>query len=42
MRSYDVAVVGLGGMGSAAAAALAARRKRVLGLERFGPARDRG
>src|SRR5688500_20142018 len=29
-------------MGSAAAAHLAARGQRVLGLERFGPAHDRG
>jgi sarcosine oxidase len=41
-RSYDVIVVGLGGMGSAAAYHLAARGQRVLGLERFGPAHDRG
>jgi sarcosine oxidase len=40
--SYDVIVAGLGGMGSAAAAHLAARGQRVLGLERFGPAHDRG
>src|SRR5215210_4490784 len=31
---YDVIVAGLGGMGSAAAYRLAARGKRVLGLER--------
>ncbi|MCW2635018.1 MAG: soxA [Blastococcus sp.] len=40
--TYDVIVIGLGGMGSAAAAHLAARGQRVLGLERFGPAHDRG
>ena len=40
--SYDVIVLGLGGMGSAAAAHLAARGQRVLGLERFGPAHDQG
>ncbi|MFF3684775.1 N-methyl-L-tryptophan oxidase [Streptomyces sp. NPDC002187] len=40
--AYDVIVLGLGGMGSAAAAHLAARGSRVLGLERFGPAHDRG
>src|SRR3954454_10769406 len=40
--SYDVIVVGLGGMGSAAARHLAARGQRVLGLERFTPAHDRG
>ena len=39
---YDVIVVGLGGMGSAAAYHLAARGLRVLGLERFGPAHDKG
>jgi sarcosine oxidase len=38
----DVIVIGLGGMGSAAARHLAARGARVLGLERFGPAHDRG
>jgi sarcosine oxidase len=41
-RSYDVIVVGLGGMGSAAAYHLARRGRRVLGLERFTPAHDRG
>jgi sarcosine oxidase len=40
--TYDVIIVGLGGMGSAAAYHLAARGQRVLGLERFGPAHDRG
>ena len=40
--TYDVIVIGLGGMGSAAAAHLAGRGQRVLGLERFGPAHDRG
>jgi len=39
---YDVVVIGLGGMGSAAAAHLAARGQRVLGLEQFTPAHDRG
>ena len=39
---YDVIVIGLGGMGSAAAAHLAARGQRVLGLEQFGPVHDRG
>jgi sarcosine oxidase len=33
---YDVIVVGVGGMGSAAAYYLARRGKRVLGIERFG------
>jgi sarcosine oxidase len=41
-RRYDVIVVGLGGMGSAAAYHLARRGRRVLGLERFTPAHDRG
>ena len=39
---FDVIVIGLGGMGSAAAYHLAARGQRVLGLERFTPAHDRG
>ncbi|WP_086819371.1 N-methyl-L-tryptophan oxidase [Allokutzneria sp. NRRL B-24872] len=39
---YDVIVVGLGGMGSAAAHHLADRGARVLGLERFGPAHNKG
>jgi sarcosine oxidase len=39
---YDVIVAGLGGMGSSAAYHLAGRGKRVLGLERFDPAHDRG
>lgn len=38
----DVIVIGLGGVGSAAASHLAARRKRVLGIEQFEPAHDRG
>ena len=41
-ESYDVIVLGLGGMGSAAAYHLARRGVRVLGLERFGPAHDQG
>lgn len=41
-NSYDVIVVGLGGMGSAAAYQLARRGLRVLGLEKFTPAHDRG
>jgi len=40
--TYDVIVIGLGGMGSAAAYHLAARGQRVLGLEKFTPAHDRG
>jgi sarcosine oxidase len=39
---YDVIVVGLGGMGSAAACELAGRGKRVLGLERHARGHDRG
>ena len=42
MRTHDVIVIGLGGMGSAAAAHLAARGQRVLGLERFGAAHALG
>ncbi len=42
MSSHDVIVIGLGGMGSAAAYHLAARGQRVLGLERFNPAHDKG
>jgi sarcosine oxidase len=38
----DVIVVGLGGMGSAAAAHASARGQRVLGLEQFQPAHDQG
>ena len=41
-RGYDAIVVGLGGMGSAAAHRLAGRGLRVLGLDRFGPAHDKG
>jgi len=40
--SYDAVVLGLGGMGSAAAFHLARRGKRVLGLERFSAPHDRG
>ena len=39
---YDVIVAGLGGMGSAAAYHLAGRGRRVLGLERYTPAHDKG
>lgn len=41
-KTYDVVVLGLGGMGSAAAAHLARRGKKVLGLEQHGPSHDRG
>jgi len=40
--SYDIIVIGLGGMGSAAAYHLARRGARVLGLEKFTPAHDKG
>lgn len=40
--TYDVIVIGLGGMGSAAAHHLSARGTRVLGLEKFGPVHNRG
>jgi len=40
--SFDVAVVGLGGMGSAIAAHCASRGASVIGLEQFGPAHDLG
>jgi sarcosine oxidase len=39
---FDVIVLGLGGMGSAAACHLAQRGQRVLGLEQYSPAHDRG
>src|SRR6187200_151691 len=42
MDSFDAIVIGLGGMGSAAAYQLARRGKRVLGLERHTPAHDQG
>lgn len=41
-KTYDVAVLGLGGMGSAAAAHLARRGLRVLGLEQHGPSHTLG
>lgn len=40
--SYDAIVVGLGGIGSAAACRLAARGARVLGLEQFELGHERG
>jgi sarcosine oxidase len=40
--THDVIVAGLGGMGSAAVYQLAGWGQRVLGLERFSPAHDRG
>ena len=41
-KDYDVIVVGVGSMGSAAVHTLAARGLSVLGLENFGPAHDQG
>jgi sarcosine oxidase len=41
-HSADVLVIGLGGMGSAAAYHLARRGHRVIGLEQFTQAHDRG
>jgi sarcosine oxidase len=40
--AFDVIVVGLGAMGSAAAYHLAKRQAKVLGLEAFTPAHDKG
>jgi len=40
--TYDIAIVGLGGIGSAIAAQSARRGASVIGLEQFGPAHDRG
>jgi sarcosine oxidase len=42
MAAFDVIVVGLGGMGSAAVAHAAARGSRVLGLEQYQPAHAHG
>jgi sarcosine oxidase len=42
MAHFDVVVVGLGVMGSAALHELARRGRRVLGIERFTPGHDRG
>jgi sarcosine oxidase len=39
---FDTIVLGLGGMGSAAAFHLAARGRKVLGIEQFSPAHDKG
>lgn len=41
-RHYDVIVLGLGGIGSAAVYHVARRGHRVAGLEQFTPAHDRG
>src|SRR3954454_17432738 len=40
--TFDVAIAGLGGIGSAIAAHCAACGASVIGLEQFGPAHDRG
>jgi sarcosine oxidase len=40
--SIDIAVIGLGVMGSAALAALARRGARAVGIDRFTPGHDRG
>ncbi|MEY2550575.1 MAG: sarcosine oxidase [Verrucomicrobiota bacterium] len=40
--TYDVAIAGLGGIGSAIAAHCAGRGASVLGLEQFGPAHGQG
>lgn len=42
MATYDVAVIGLGAMGSAALFNLARQGRRVIGLEQFEPGHDRG
>lgn len=42
MQRYEVVVVGLGAVGSAALEQLARRGCRVLGLDRFRPAHERG
>jgi sarcosine oxidase len=42
MPAWDVAVVGLGAMGSAALFHLASRGKRVIGIEQFEPGHARG
>ncbi len=41
-KSYDVIVLGLGGVGSAAAFALAKRGLSVLGIDQFSPPHNRG
>ncbi|QWF82240.1 N-methyl-L-tryptophan oxidase [Amycolatopsis sp. CA-230715] len=42
MTGYDTIVIGLGGMGSAAAYRLARRGQRVLGIEQYAPVHNRG
>lgn len=41
-KQYEVVVIGLGGMGSAALYHLARRKRRVLGIEQFTSPHDRG
>src|ERR1041385_2022309 len=42
MVQFDVAVIGLGAMGSATLATLARRGVHAVGIEQFRPAHDRG
>ena len=42
MQTYDVIVLGAGGVGSAALAELARRGVRAVGIDRFHPPHDRG
>lgn len=42
METYDCIVAGVGGAGSAALYHLAAKGRKVLGLDRFAPGHDRG
>ncbi|QYN22805.1 N-methyl-L-tryptophan oxidase [Amycolatopsis sp. DSM 110486] len=42
MTHYDVIVIGLGGMGSAAAYRLAQRGQRVIGIDQFAPVHNLG
>jgi sarcosine oxidase len=42
VKAFDVAVIGLGAMGSAALFNLAKRGHRVIGLEQFEPGHDKG
>ena len=42
MAAFDVAVIGLGAMGSAALLNLARRGVRAVGIERFTPGHDKG
>ena len=42
MATWDVIIIGLGGVGSSAAFRLAAAGHRVLGIDQFPPVHDRG